>query len=72
LTASPVEAFLADLQRTLGYRISTLNVRLAALHDFARFAAREAPGHSAESDCTLSVAPQLSPLFFAFLQVHRT
>lgn len=44
-TAERVGEFLADLERSRGNRISTRNVRLAALHTFARFAASEAPEH---------------------------
>jgi site-specific recombinase XerD len=48
LTAAHAEGFLADLERTRGNSIATRNVRLAALHTFARFAAAEAPEHLAE------------------------
>lgn len=55
LTAAHAEGFLADLERTRGNGISTRNVRLAALHTFARFAAAEAPEHLAEFQRILGI-----------------
>jgi integrase/recombinase XerD len=50
-----VGEFLADLERTRGNGISTRNVRLAALHTFARFAASEAPEHLSELQRILAI-----------------
>ncbi|MEO8186884.1 MAG: tyrosine-type recombinase/integrase [Burkholderiaceae bacterium] len=47
-TAANVEEFLADLERARGNGIPSRNVRLAALHTFARFAASEVPEHLVE------------------------
>jgi integrase/recombinase XerD len=55
LTAAQVEEFLADLERARGNGIPTRNVRLAALHTFARFAASEAPEHLAELQRILAI-----------------
>jgi integrase/recombinase XerD len=55
LTAAQVEEFLADLERIRGNAIPTRNVRLAALHTFARFAASEAPEHLAELQRILAI-----------------
>jgi integrase/recombinase XerD len=55
LTGAQVEGFLADLERTRGNSISTRNVRLAALHTFARFAAAEAPEHLVEFQRILAI-----------------
>ena len=55
MTASQVEEFLADLERSRGNGIPTRNVRLAALHTFARFVASEAPEHLAELQRILAI-----------------
>jgi integrase/recombinase XerD len=55
LSAAQVEEFLADLERARGNGIPTRNVRLAALHTFARFAASEAPEHLAELQRILAI-----------------
>ena len=55
LTAAQVEEFLADLERARGNGIPTRNVRLAALHTFARFAVSEAPEHLAELQRILAI-----------------
>jgi integrase/recombinase XerD len=55
LTAAQVEEFLADLEHSRGNGISTRNVRLAALHTFARFAASEVPEHLAELQRILAI-----------------
>ncbi|MEA3174249.1 MAG: hypothetical protein QOF42_1660 [Gammaproteobacteria bacterium] len=55
LTAAQVEEFLADLEHARGNGIPTRNVRLAALHTFARFAASEAPEHLAELQRILAI-----------------
>lgn len=54
-TSDQVGEFLADLERTRGNGISTRNVRLAAVHTFARFAASEAPEHLAELQRLLAI-----------------
>jgi integrase/recombinase XerD len=55
LTSAQVEEFLADLERARGNGIPTRNVRLAALHTFARFAASEAPEHLTELQRILAI-----------------
>jgi len=55
LTGAQAEEFLADLERARGNGISTRNVRLAALHTFARFAASEAPEHLVELQRILAI-----------------
>jgi integrase/recombinase XerD len=55
LAAREVEEFLADLERARGNGIPTRNVRLAALHTFARFAASEAPEHLVELQRILAI-----------------
>jgi integrase/recombinase XerD len=55
LTAAQVEEFLADLERARGNGIPTRNVRLAALHTFARFAASETPEHLVELQRILAI-----------------
>lgn len=54
-TSDKVSEFLADLERTRGNGISTRNVRLAALHTFARFTASEVPEHLGELQRVLAI-----------------
>jgi integrase/recombinase XerD len=54
-TAAHVEEFLADLERARGNGIPSRNVRLAALHTFARFAASEVPEHLVELQRILAI-----------------
>jgi site-specific recombinase XerD len=55
LTATEVGHFLADLEETRGSSVTTRNVRLAALHAFARFAIGEHPEWMTELQRILAI-----------------
>jgi site-specific recombinase XerD len=55
IDAPLVVAFLDDLEKHHGVSIRSRNLRLTAIHSFFRFAALEAPEHSAQIQRVLSI-----------------
>ena len=55
IDARLIVAFLDDLEKRRGISVRSRNLRLTAIHSFFRFAAFEAPAHSAQIQRVLSI-----------------
>ena len=55
IQAPLIVAFLDDLEKQRGVSVRSRNLRLTALHSFFRFAAFEAPAHSAQIQRGLAI-----------------
>jgi len=55
IDAPLIVAFLDDLEKHQGVSVRSRNLRLTAIHSFFRFAAFEAPGHSAQIQRVLAI-----------------
>src|ERR1700686_3960798 len=55
IDAPLVVAFLDELEKRQGISIRTRNLRLTAIHSFFRYAAFEAPAHSAQIQRVLAI-----------------
>jgi site-specific recombinase XerD len=55
IDAPLIVAFLDEIEKTHGVSVRTRNLRLAAIHSFFRYAALEAPAHSAQIQRVLAI-----------------
>ncbi|MFO8004085.1 tyrosine-type recombinase/integrase, partial [Thioalkalivibrio sp.] len=55
IDAPLIAAFLEDLEKERGVSVRSRNLRLTAIHSFFRFAAFEAPAHSAQIQRVLAI-----------------
>ncbi len=72
IDAPLVMAFLDEMERTRGITARTRNLRLTAVHSFFRFAAFEAPTHSAQIQRVLAIpAKRFTRTLVPFLSRHE-
>lgn len=72
IDAPLVMDFLDEMERTRGITARTRNLRLTAVHSFFRFAAFEAPTHSAQIQRVLAIpAKRFTRILVPFLSRHE-
>ena len=73
IDAPLIVAFLDDLEKRQGVSVRSRNLRLTAIHSFFRYAAFEAPDHSAQIQRVLAIpSKRFTRTLFSFLLVRKS